>query len=48
MPAAAQEIDKLPTITAVGTVEVEAVPDEVNFWLKVAKIDKDLQTAASE
>lgn len=45
MPASAQDIDKLPTITVVGTVEVEAVPDEVNFSLEVTKIDKDLQTA---
>ncbi|MBC7909521.1 MAG: SIMPL domain-containing protein [Pyrinomonadaceae bacterium] len=43
--ASAQDIDKLPTIAAVGTVEVEAVPDEVNISLEVEKIDKDLQIA---
>jgi uncharacterized protein YggE len=43
--ASAQDIDKLPTITVVGTVEVEAVPDQVNFSLEVTKIDKDLQIA---
>jgi uncharacterized protein YggE len=43
--ATAQDIDKMPTIAAVGTVEVEAVPDEVNFSLEVTKIDKDLQVA---
>jgi uncharacterized protein len=43
--ASAQYVDKLPTITIVGVVEVEAVPDEVNISLEVSKIHKDLQTA---
>lgn len=42
---AAQDVDKLPTIVSVGTIEIEAVPDEVNFSLEVTKLDKDLQTA---
>lgn len=41
----AQDVDKMPTIAVTGTVEIEAVPDEVVFSLEVTKINKDLQTA---
>ena len=41
----AQDIDKLPVITVVGTAEVLVAPDEVVFSLDVTKTDKDLQTA---
>ncbi len=41
----AQDVDKLPTVTVVGTAEVLVPPDEVVFSLDVAKLDKELQTA---
>jgi len=43
--AAAQDIDKLPTITVTGTADIETAPDEVTFSLDVNKTDMDLQTA---
>ena len=45
MAVAAQETDKMPMITVVGTAEVQVAPDEVVFSLDVTKLDKDLQTA---
>lgn len=41
----AQDTDKLPVITVVGTAEVQVAPDEVVFSLDVTKTDKDLQIA---
>jgi uncharacterized protein YggE len=41
----AQEIDKLPVITVLGTAEVQIAPDEVVCSLDVTKTNKDLQTA---
>lgn len=40
-----QDAEKRPTITVVGTAEVETMPDEVVFTLDVTKRDKDLQIA---
>lgn len=45
MSITAQDIDKMPMITVVGTAEVQVAPDEVVFSLDVTKLDKDLQTA---
>jgi uncharacterized protein YggE len=42
---AAQDVDKMPTIAVTGTIEIEAVPDEVIFSLEVTKLNKDLQTS---
>ena len=43
--AAAQDIDKLPSITVSGSAEVQIAPDEVVFSLDVTKLHRDLQTA---
>lgn len=42
---AAQDVDKMPTITVTGTAEVQVAPDEVVFTLDVSKTDRDLQVA---
>ena len=45
LPVSAQEIDKMPMITVIGTAEVLVEPDEIIFSLDVTKTDKDLQVA---
>jgi uncharacterized protein YggE len=43
--SSAQEIDKLPVITVLGTAEVQIAPDEAVCSVDVSKTNKDLQTA---
>lgn len=42
---AAQEIDKMPSITVSGKAEIWVVPDEARLSLDFTKLDKDLQVA---
>jgi uncharacterized protein YggE len=46
----AQTIDvtKAPTVKVTGTAEIQVVPDEVNFSLRVRKSDKNLTTAKAQ
>jgi uncharacterized protein YggE len=48
--ATAQTVDvsKVPTIDTTGTAEIQVVPDEVSFSLRVAKSDKSLQAAKEQ
>ncbi|HKX84383.1 MAG TPA: SIMPL domain-containing protein, partial [Pyrinomonadaceae bacterium] len=39
------DVSKMPTIQVTGTAEINVVPDEVSFSLKVSKADKSLVTA---
>jgi uncharacterized protein len=42
------DISKLPTIDTTGTAEIQVVPDEVSFSLRVTKSDKNLQVAKDQ
>jgi uncharacterized protein YggE len=42
------DVTKLPTIQVTGTAEINVVPDEVTFSLKVAKSDKSLIEAKNQ
>jgi uncharacterized protein YggE len=49
-PAGAQtaDISKVPTIDTTGTAEIQVVPDEVSFSLRITKSDKTLQVAKEQ
>ena len=42
------DVSKLPTIQVTGTAEINVVPDEVTFSLRVSKSDKNLVTAKAQ
>ena len=42
------DVSKMPTIEVVGTAEVQVVPDEVTFSLRVRKTDKSLVAAKAQ
>lgn len=46
--AKAQNISEMPTITVTGTAEIQVVPDEAIFNLKVEKLSKDLKLAQQQ
>ena len=50
-PAWAQQnfdVTKMPTVSVTGTAEIQVVPDEATFSLRVSKTDKNLQTAKAQ